>query len=354
MQYDAELTTVGPDSRSCTKAEVRLRRPHPRHRLRARRVHGSARCPPPGELLCTVATVNDVHFGETECGMIEGSTSGRSFAAEPGEEPYPEVMNRAAVAEIAALDPDAVVVKGDLTCRRHPRSTSASSTCYGARSATGSHHVRGNHDAYHGAHVRRRPDAARSSCPGVTLAVLDTVRRRVASGRVTARAARLARRRSRAGADRPVLVFGHHHVWSPASRRATRRLLRHQPRRLRARWSTWSPPAVDRRLLRRPHPPQPRAPLRRHRRRAVGRGRLRQGLPGRLGRVPRLRGRHPAGPPPHLDARGAALDRAAGRCSAASTPTTPSARSPTAASRCHSDAEPCRSSRPGSSRSQVV
>ena len=33
---------------------------------------------PPGERLATFATVNDVHFGETECGVIEGSRSAPS------------------------------------------------------------------------------------------------------------------------------------------------------------------------------------------------------------------------------------------------------------------------------------
>src|SRR4051812_12058834 len=64
---------------------------------------------PPGERLATVATVNDVHFGETECGVMEGFELGPVFRSEPGEPPYPEVMNTAALEEIAALDPDAVV-----------------------------------------------------------------------------------------------------------------------------------------------------------------------------------------------------------------------------------------------------
>ena len=41
--------------------------------------------------------------------------------AEPGEPPYPERDERGAIAEIEALDPDAVVVKGDLTERRNRR-----------------------------------------------------------------------------------------------------------------------------------------------------------------------------------------------------------------------------------------
>src|SRR3954466_12721850 len=70
---------------------------------------------PPGERLATIATVNDVHFGETECGILEGLELGPIFTSETGDPPYPEMMNRGAVAEIAALDADAVIVKGDLT-----------------------------------------------------------------------------------------------------------------------------------------------------------------------------------------------------------------------------------------------
>ena len=85
------------------------------------REHPPARSPsalcrrPPGDRLATVATVNDVHFGETRCGYIAGVALGPVLAAEPDADPYPHVMNGAAVAEIVALDPDAVVVKGDLT-----------------------------------------------------------------------------------------------------------------------------------------------------------------------------------------------------------------------------------------------
>ena len=39
---------------------------------------------PRGELLCRFATVNDVHFGETQCGIIEGLEAGPVFSAEPG------------------------------------------------------------------------------------------------------------------------------------------------------------------------------------------------------------------------------------------------------------------------------
>ncbi|HEY8060525.1 MAG TPA: hypothetical protein VID94_17295, partial [Acidimicrobiales bacterium] len=68
-----------------------------------------------GERLATVATVNDVHFGETVCGILENYDDGPTFSAEPGADPYPEVMNRSVIADITAIAPDVVVAKGDLT-----------------------------------------------------------------------------------------------------------------------------------------------------------------------------------------------------------------------------------------------
>ena len=39
---------------------------------------------PGGELLCRFATVNDVHFGETQCGIIEGLESRSRVLRRPG------------------------------------------------------------------------------------------------------------------------------------------------------------------------------------------------------------------------------------------------------------------------------
>ncbi|MET0805307.1 MAG: hypothetical protein ABW009_15570, partial [Acidimicrobiales bacterium] len=52
-----------------------------------------------GERLATVATVNDVHFGETICGILESYDDGPTFSSEPGDDPYPEVMNRSVIAD---------------------------------------------------------------------------------------------------------------------------------------------------------------------------------------------------------------------------------------------------------------
>ncbi len=169
--------------------------------------------PRPGELLARVCTVNDVHFGETMCGVVEGTDIGPTFASEPGEEPYPEFMNRGAVAEIAAVEPDAVVVKGDLTAQgtldEYGRFLEHYRTAFGDRL----HHVRGNHDAYHG-EVFADFSTQEVTLPGVTLAILDTARDHQINGSLsTEQLGWLDELGARA--DRPVLVFGHHNIWNP-------------------------------------------------------------------------------------------------------------------------------------------
>ncbi len=170
---------------------------------------------PDGDLLVRVATVNDVHFGETRCGVIEGSDIGPVLSSEPGERPYPETMNYAAVAEIAAIDASVVVAKGDLTTTGAQEEYDAFMACYGDAFGERLVHVRGNHDAYHRDVAPEGP--TERVLAGVTLAVLDTVIPRHTTGQVTQDqldwldelAARTAQ---------PVLVFGHHHNWSPVSK----------------------------------------------------------------------------------------------------------------------------------------
>ena len=159
---------------------------------------------PRGRLLATVATANDVHFGETECGKTGDPATdaiGPVLHSAPGEPPYPELMNGAVVDEMLALDPDVVVVKGDLTDTGKAEEYEAFLACYG-RLGPRMHHVRGNHDAM------RDPEMARAG-----RAVRDRARRRDAGGarhrragvggwRARRRTTRLARRpRTR---DRPI------------------------------------------------------------------------------------------------------------------------------------------------------
>lgn len=173
---------------------------------------------PPGARLATVCTVNDVHFGETEAGVLAGAAVGEVFRSEPGADPYPEVMNRGAVEEMAALDPDAVVVKGDLTANGSRAEYQAFLDCYGPVFGTRLHHVWGNHDGYHGERFADR-GMQEVALPGVRLAIVDTVIPRAATGAVGVDQLEwLDELAVRSEADgRPVLVFGHHHPWSPDS-----------------------------------------------------------------------------------------------------------------------------------------
>lgn len=170
---------------------------------------------PAGRLLATIATVNDVHFGETECGLLGTPEElGPVFAAEPGDDPYPEVMNRGAIDAIERLDPDAVLVKGDLTDRGTEEEYEAFLRAY-SRLGVRMRHVRGNHDA-----MITETIAATGpftvELPGVTLAVIDTVRPGTDRGRISNE--QIEWLDDVAGsATGSVLVFGHHHPWDPAS-----------------------------------------------------------------------------------------------------------------------------------------
>jgi predicted phosphodiesterase len=171
---------------------------------------------PGGELLSRFATVNDVHFGETECGVMEGFELGPVFQSEPGEDPYPEVMNRGAIHDIDATNPDAVLVKGDLTARGIKEEYEAFLDAYGGAFGDRLHHVRGNHDAHEGEDFGDTGPFV-LDLPGVRLAVLDTVIPRHHTGQVSGEQIEWLDSLA-ADSDRPVLVFGHHHPWSPESR----------------------------------------------------------------------------------------------------------------------------------------
>jgi Icc protein len=169
--------------------------------------------PRPGELLCRVATVNDVHFGEVRCGVVEGTDIGPIFSVPDDDEPYPEFMNRGAAEEIAAIDPSAVVAKGDLTASGTHAEYEQFRKCYDPLVGDRLHHVRGNHDAYHGEVFADRA-TQEVELDGVTLAILDTARLCQVNGSLSIEQVDwLDELGSRA--DRPVLVFGHHNIWNP-------------------------------------------------------------------------------------------------------------------------------------------
>ena len=195
----AELMSVGPDevvvtfttepgARVTTRVgdrEVTTDRsaPHrarrrPRARHRVRRSRSTARrpttgCPPTraharaaaGRLLATIATANDVHFGETECGRTGDPATdaiGPILRAAPGRAAVPRGDEPArSSTRCARSTPTSVVVKGDLTDtgpRRGVRGVPRRAT---ARLGARMHHVRGNHDAMRDPTLARRGRAVR-------------------------------------------------------------------------------------------------------------------------------------------------------------------------------------------------
>jgi 3',5'-cyclic AMP phosphodiesterase CpdA len=169
---------------------------------------------PSGELLCRFATVNDVHFGEEVCGIDETFGSEPVFRSEAGEPPYPEMMNSGAIAEITTIDAAAVIVKGDLTADGHDEEYASFRQFYGGAFGDRLHTVRGNHDGYRGqSYESGDRDIV---LPGVRVLLLDTVIPFQTTGRITREQLAWADDLA-ASSDRPVIVMGHHHPWSPDS-----------------------------------------------------------------------------------------------------------------------------------------
>ncbi|MBD3647767.1 MAG: metallophosphoesterase [Pseudomonadales bacterium] len=167
-----------------------------------------------GEEYCRFATVNDVHFGETVCGVIEGSDAGPVFSVGEGETPYPEFMNAGAIAEMQSIDPAAVLVKGDLTAEGTLDEYARFLEFYG-QFGEKLYHVRGNHEAYHRQDIRTEPRIC-VELPGVTLAMIDTVRPGSEGGTVYDEDLEWLDELA-ARVDTPLLVFGHHQIWNPAT-----------------------------------------------------------------------------------------------------------------------------------------
>jgi 3',5'-cyclic AMP phosphodiesterase CpdA len=162
-----------------------------------------------GPQLARFTTVNDVHYGEQVAGLIEGSDIGPVFTSPP-DAPHADVMSAAAIAEMAPLDPDLVVVKGDLTSNATQDELDRFLAAYGGAFGDRLLYVRGNHESYH--HVTFANDPwQRRDLPGATVVLLDTSIDGEVAGTVTddqlAYLDDLA-----AHADRPILLFGHHPI----------------------------------------------------------------------------------------------------------------------------------------------
>jgi len=165
---------------------------------------------PAGPLRARFATVNDVHFGEVEAGRIDDHRLGPIKRAAPGDPPYPETMNRAAVAEMATVPLDAVIVKGDITSDGTDDEFAAFEACYRPPFGDRLHVVRGNHDAYRGQQVYAGDQWI--ELPGIAVALLDTTIPMSTTGSVSAEQLEWLDAGA-AASTVPVIVMGHHQQW---------------------------------------------------------------------------------------------------------------------------------------------
>lgn len=169
---------------------------------------------PPGQLLCTFATVNDLHFGEVEIVTeFKGSELGVRMRRPDGEVPHPTLCNRGAITEMKLLDPMVVLAKGDLTTHGTRAEYSEMLDHYVGAFGDRFHHVRGNHECLGGEEIGDTGPFS-VDLPGVKLAVLDTTNYGEDGGLIDANQLEWLDALG-ADADRPVLVFGHHHCWNP-------------------------------------------------------------------------------------------------------------------------------------------
>ena len=120
-------------------------------------------------------------------------------------------MSRAAAAEIAAVEPDAVVAKGDLTAAGTPEQFRQFLTCFGDGFGARLHCVRGNHDVATSGGFDA-PATHAVDLAGVRLALLDTSVPGQSSGDLRPDQLEWLDQVGAQGASdgRPVLVFAHH------------------------------------------------------------------------------------------------------------------------------------------------
>jgi Icc protein len=169
---------------------------------------------PEGQLLTSFATVNDLHFGETECGKIEGLDIQPILSIQDGETPYPELMARSAVEEIYLENPKAVIAKGDITSNGLESEFKQFISTFSKFGNT-MHYVLGNHDL--SANQLAIPEDKKVVLNGITLLLINTAVAGKETGALSADTLEFIDQSASESAQ-PVLVFGHHHPWNPASK----------------------------------------------------------------------------------------------------------------------------------------
>lgn len=173
---------------------------------------------PSGRLLSTFCTVNDVHFGETVCGMIDDNPQGPILRSDPGSTPYPVVMNSGAISEMSSTNPHAVFVKGDLTNDGLPEEFVAFDQHYIGAFGDSLFVVRGNHDSYRGQNVYGGDTWV--ELPGANVALMDTTIVGETTGFLEPEQLDWLEERA-SNSTQPVLVMGHHQQWISGNRNDT-------------------------------------------------------------------------------------------------------------------------------------
>ncbi|MFG1796363.1 metallophosphoesterase [Nocardia sp. NPDC049149] len=180
--------------------------------------------PPPGQLVCTIALANDVHYGEHTSGLlVAGLPTG--FRHDAGVS-YPETMLGAMLDELRRPDRavDHLIVSGDLTDSGTLEQSQGIRARLDAWGELGRDYFvcRGNHEAprrndYWGSVFHPHQRLTEQDLGGLRLIGLDTTRRFGSGGTLEGHQLRHLRHLLMAEPDRPTLVFGHHPVTSAAA-----------------------------------------------------------------------------------------------------------------------------------------
>lgn len=170
--------------------------------------------PPPGRLLARFATVNDLHIGERNFGLV------LRMREEGDGEPYPFRCARAALAEALAWGAEAIVAKGDLTYSGRPWQWDDVGELLGGMSVP-VYATLGNHDvgrraidgrpilADHGVQIGDQPWAV--DLPGIRLVIANTEVPRHSHGEIGAeQRARIAE--LLADSPGPAFLAMHHYL----------------------------------------------------------------------------------------------------------------------------------------------
>lgn len=169
--------------------------------------------PPPGERLCRIATINDVHIGSYSFGITHSMR----------ERPMPEITSgtrcaRAAMADIDAAGIDALFIKGDLVHKGLPGEWIEAERLLSGRPwpvemCLGNHELRDPARAHDGvSRIGMAPikEVRTFDLPGVTVLLAESGRIDSERGTIAASTSEIAA--AAADINGPMLMFMHHNL----------------------------------------------------------------------------------------------------------------------------------------------